>query len=393
MIAMLGVIFTLLSFALSVQAERSVSRSAGPPAFFLQDLQDGLCLAGSGYKRCGLDSLWYVIGKPGSYQIHRRPVDEDEADVCLDKAQCHLDESHAQLANCNHCGAKKWNILGDAQSGYVLTEDGNKYCLKRVGDTASIVKCDLGYSAVNLQCRPPDLYSILNARNGCIMMLLFCLILVASKDDIELMSSDGARLITAAMDNDLPSVQAFLSKDVSINARDWDNTTALMAAASKGHEEMVRFLVNRGADVHLRDKNNLTALSEAALVGHMGIITLLASKGAGMDVRAATGATPLWLAASEGRAEVVRFLLKGGADANTLRTDGISPLMAAAAGGHADIVTMLLEARADVNVHDKDGITALINAAENGSLPLVAQLLEAGAEVNVISAQGFTPLI
>ena len=76
------------------------------------------------------------------------------------------------MSNCNHCGAKKWNILGDAETGssnicivvtsfllciffiegYVLTEDGNKNCIKRVGDLATFIKCDKGYSTVQLQC-------------------------------------------------------------------------------------------------------------------------------------------------------------------------------------------------------------------------------------------------
>lgn len=137
----------------SCASERAISKSSGPPAFFLQDPTDGLCLAGNKYKRCALDTLWYVVGKPGSYQIHRRPVDEDQGDLCLDKAQCHLDESDVHLANCNHCGAKKWNILGDAQSGYALTEDGNKFCLKRKDDLPTIVKCDKGYSSFSLQCK------------------------------------------------------------------------------------------------------------------------------------------------------------------------------------------------------------------------------------------------
>lgn len=112
-------LFTIIaSIALcSVNAERAVSKSTGPPAFFLQDPSDGLCLAGQKYKRCGLDTLWFVAGKPGSYQIHKRIYEDDQQDLCLDKAQCHLDESDVKLANCNHCGAKKWNILGDAQSG------------------------------------------------------------------------------------------------------------------------------------------------------------------------------------------------------------------------------------------------------------------------------------
>jgi hypothetical protein len=102
-------------------AQKAVSKSSGPPAFFLQDPTDGMCLAGETYKRCAIDTLWYVTGKPGSYQIHHRLVDESEEDSCLDRAQCHLDESDVQLANCNHCGAKKWNILGDAESGKMST--------------------------------------------------------------------------------------------------------------------------------------------------------------------------------------------------------------------------------------------------------------------------------
>ena len=54
-----------------------MSKSTGPPAFFLQDPNDGLCLAGGIYKRCAIDTLWYVTGKPGSYQVHHRPVGLD----------------------------------------------------------------------------------------------------------------------------------------------------------------------------------------------------------------------------------------------------------------------------------------------------------------------------
>jgi hypothetical protein len=136
-----------------VTSQKALSKSSGPPAFFLQDPNDGLCLAGGKYRRCAIDTLWYVTGKPGSYQIHHRLVDETDEGSCLDRAQCHLDESDVQLSNCNHCGAKKWNILGDAEAGYVLTEDGNKNCIKRVGDTATMIKCDKGYSGISLQCK------------------------------------------------------------------------------------------------------------------------------------------------------------------------------------------------------------------------------------------------
>jgi len=109
-------------------------------------------MIGGKYKRCAIDTLWYVTGKPGAYQIHHRLVDENDEDSCLDRAQCHLDDSDLVQGSCQHCGAKKWNILGDAQTGYILTEDNNKYCLKRFGNEARMIKCDKGYSGLSLQC-------------------------------------------------------------------------------------------------------------------------------------------------------------------------------------------------------------------------------------------------
>ena len=171
------ILFVLgMLFLCGASGQKAVSKSAGPPAFFLQDPTDGLCLAGSSYKRCGIDTLWYVTGKPGSYQIHHRLIDDNDDESCLDRAQCHLDESEVKLANCNHCGAKKWNIRGEAQSGkpiydaqdslcislifvyyerdtgYALTEDGSKNCLKRKGSEATMIRCEKGYSHITLQC-------------------------------------------------------------------------------------------------------------------------------------------------------------------------------------------------------------------------------------------------
>lgn len=36
--------------------------------------------------------------------------------------------------------------------------------------------------------------------------------------------------------------------------RDWDNLTAVIAAASAGHLDMVKFLVDSGADINAKDK-------------------------------------------------------------------------------------------------------------------------------------------
>eukprot|EP01035_Chromulina_nebulosa_P017130 gene17130-22644_t len=348
-------------------SQKALSKSSGPPAFFLQDPTDGLCLAGEIYKRCAIDTLWFVTGKPGSYKVQKRPIEEGDDSQCLSKAVCHLDDTSVKLTNCNHCGAQKWNIIGDTSTGYVLTEDGNKFCIKRDGIHALVNKCDKGYSALTLQ--------------------------FATKDDITAMGSDGARFITAASDNDLESIKNFLHNKVDINSRDWDNTTALIAASGKGNLDTVKYLISNGADINLSDKDNVTALTEAAMGGHTTIVDYLLNVGADFEVTAASGVTPLWLAAGEGHYDIVKLLLSKGANPNPTRMDGITALMVACAGGHSNVVKALLDGGADVNSKDKEGLTALISASENGSVPIVNLLVEYKAEINTLSDTGFSPLI
>ena len=51
-----------------VAAEKTktgVTKAQGPPPFFLQDPSDSLCLAGDEFKRCSIDTLFFVVGQPG----------------------------------------------------------------------------------------------------------------------------------------------------------------------------------------------------------------------------------------------------------------------------------------------------------------------------------------
>lgn len=84
--------------------------------------------------------------------------------------------------------------------------------------------------------------------------------LVATKDDIAAMNSDGARLINAASENDMDTLKQLLAEKVDVNAQDWDNLTALIAASSKGYNNIVKTLIQHGADLNLRDKDNVTAV-------------------------------------------------------------------------------------------------------------------------------------
>lgn len=53
------------------------------------------------------------------------------------------------------------------------------------------------------------------------------------------------RFITAASDGDLEAVQTYLKDGLDVNSQDWDKLTALVAAASQGHLEVVKVLLDK----------------------------------------------------------------------------------------------------------------------------------------------------
>lgn len=61
-----------------------------------------------------------------------------------EEAQPPIPSEELKLAKCTHYGAKNWNILGDATTGYVLSEGDGKVCLVRDAktNTAMTVDCN-----------------------------------------------------------------------------------------------------------------------------------------------------------------------------------------------------------------------------------------------------------
>ena len=62
-----AVVATLLFLAAIAHAAEEDKKKPGPP-FFLIDTSDQLCLAGEEFKRCAIDTLFYVVGSPGALE-------------------------------------------------------------------------------------------------------------------------------------------------------------------------------------------------------------------------------------------------------------------------------------------------------------------------------------
>lgn len=169
-------------------------------------------------------------------------------------------------------------------------------------------------------------------------------------------------LCAAASSGDLPLLKRLFSHAVESNAVQQFSLandastrtgfTALHAASSRGHLDIVQWLIEDcGAMPDLEDREGETALHKAALNGHMGVVHYLIPRKADVHARDADGWTALHNACSKGYLDIVKYLCeKGGATASV---DGVP----------------------GVDVRSKDGWTPLMNAASKGHLPIVLYLL------------------
>jgi len=152
-------------------------------------------------------------------------------------------------------------------------------------------------------------------------------------------------LVAAAgiADDDDSGVKLLLKHRAAVNAIDARQRSALLMAATEGHEQIARALCAAHADVNLTDQHGSTALMEAARCGADGIIQLLADGQANITARDKHGRDALTLACQSPRAQsdTVRLLLALGADAKAAGSDGRSALDHATAAGRWDLVALL----------------------------------------------------
>ncbi|KAH8047772.1 protein-arginine omega-N asymmetric methyltransferase [Aureococcus anophagefferens] len=283
--------------------ETRLAKASGPPSFFLQDAAaDGLCLGDGAFKRCGIDTLWYVTGSAGAYSIHKRKVDDVDEDLCLDRASCDLPEAARRCRRSSAPGADP--AAGDKDNITALME-------AAIGGHADV-------AARLLEAAPASLDA------------------AAASGVISALARGRAR---AARRRRAPPGRG---ADAS-NARS-DGITALMAAATGGHAAVVARA--GGAGVAAADRDGLTGAHERGGERHGGGGGgARGRRGRRRDVgdglhaahRRAAGATTPSAPA-----------LSTGADAGRRHDEGVDALMYAAAGGHASTAALLVARGADV---------------------------------------------
>ncbi|KAL3268833.1 hypothetical protein HHI36_007925 [Cryptolaemus montrouzieri] len=201
-------------------------------------------------------------------------------------------------------------------------------------------------------------------------------------------------LETYINDNNLQGLRSFLeNKQVQIEDRDENGTTALIYAAQKGRFNFVQELLKYGAEPNVEDNDNWTALLCACKEGYADIVSELLDHNADIEHRDMGGWTPLMWATYKGKTDVVQILLDRGSEVNAHGNYHISSLLWAAGRGYTRICRLLIDKGAKVNVGDKYGTTALVWASRKGHLDIVDMLLRAGANVDTAGMYSWTPLL
>jgi ankyrin repeat protein len=211
-------------------------------------------------------------------------------------------------------------------------------------------------------------------------------------------------LIQAAAAGDTSKVLQLLNSGANVNdAFERDDSelsgmTALMAASSRGHSELVQLLIKRGANVNLKHYSGTTALMSAAGSGDESTVKALLDAGA--DVNATTVSphagelTPLSFTIHNDhpqRFEIAKLLLAAKAEVNPKVQFAVSPLMHALED--LEMVKLLIAHGADVNQKNFRGATPLMGAAVGKNVAVVKYLIEKGADVKARDKDGYTALM
>ena len=84
--------------------------------------------------------------------------------------------------------------------------------------------------------------------------------------------------------------------------------SALVAAITKNHVDVIYTLLYCGADPNQTDHKGLTAVSHAAKYGHLEIVEILVTQGADVKIRSKGGRLPIHKAKRNKHFDVVAYL-------------------------------------------------------------------------------------
>jgi ankyrin repeat protein len=139
---------------------------------------------------------------------------------------------------------------------------------------------------------------------------------LAKRELGELLTDSGygkTRLMEAARNSDLKSIEQLIDGGSDINAKDTGGDSSLVYAVKANHLNAARLLIQKGADVNSRDINGMTSLMSAVGKNNREMVELLIQKGADVNANAGGMVDALTIAEWNGHKEIYELLKARGA--------------------------------------------------------------------------------
>ncbi len=150
-------------------------------------------------------------------------------------------------------------------------------------------------------------------------------------------------LFVSAKSGTKSQIEMIIQDGVSIEVRDADGNTPVIASAIAGKDELVIFLLEKGADLQTTNIKGRTALMEASLNSQLKVIRAILKKAGNnnINLQDVDGNSALMLASSGKNAEAIELLIENGADINVLNNSGENAILLAAKFNNRDAATYL----------------------------------------------------
>ncbi|KAA8530688.1 hypothetical protein F0562_005378 [Nyssa sinensis] len=183
------------------------------------------------------------------------------------------------------------------------------------------------------------------------------------------------RVNSATYHGDLYQLKSLIRAGADPNKTDYDGRSPLHLAASRGLEDVTRFLIQEGVDINISDNFGNTPLLEAIKNGHDRVASLLSKEGVSLKIDDA--GSFLCMAVAKGDSDFLKRVLSNGIDPNSKDYDHRSPLHVAASEGLYVMAKLLLEAGASVFSRDRWGNTPIDEGRMCGNKNMIKLLEDA----------------
>ncbi len=138
-------------------------------------------------------------------------------------------------------------------------------------------------------------------------LLSFCVLALLASFSYGQNTNDFGSIHEAAVAGSARGIVAFLQNGVSVDLRDSEGKTPLMAASEAGMSRVIPILLSRNAGIDIVDTEGNTALHHGALKGHAKVVSELLRNNADVTIKNRKAQTARDLATASGNTRLVNI--------------------------------------------------------------------------------------